>query len=256
MPDPLAGRSRPRSRLAMGVRTWGGRRCPGARRSPGSPGLAATGGLRPRPMKSIREVRNPPGVASEARTPIALACSSQASTAWSPWAYSISANRRLYWVWPRSASGLFRTHSRYGTSLTCRAASVRFSTVMSQTSAGSPGPAVRISTEVRSPSPSELIRRASSSLSNRGLAARPSGKLPTTGQAGRSPEGSTRNRARPEGVEVVVGSPGDVVASTLREDLAGRVQRDLCTRCSRPTSPTPRPSPSEPGSTGSSRTGP
>ena len=68
--------------------------------------------LRARPMKSIREVRKPSGVASAARTPIALACLSQARTAWSPWAYSISANRRLYWVWPRSASGLLRTHSR------------------------------------------------------------------------------------------------------------------------------------------------
>ena len=96
--------------------------------------------LRARPMKSSREVRNPSGARSEARKPMAFACLSRARTARRWLEYSSSANSRLYWVCPRSASGWLRTHSRYGTTLIGRARSERFSNVIVQSSAAIVGP--------------------------------------------------------------------------------------------------------------------
>jgi hypothetical protein len=107
--EPRAGRVRPTSRLPIGSKVG----CASVSRASENSIVSSTRGdqrLRARPMKSTRDVRNPSGATSAARTPMALECLSQARTACRAPTYSISANSRLYWVCPRSASGRLSTH--------------------------------------------------------------------------------------------------------------------------------------------------
>ena len=110
---PRAGRVTPSSRLPIGSKVG----CASVSRASKKSRVSSARGvarLRARPMKSTRAERKPSGATSAARTPIAFECLSQARTAWRPATYSTSAKRRLYCVWPRSASGRLSTHSRYG----------------------------------------------------------------------------------------------------------------------------------------------
>ena len=117
--DPRRPVRRAGSCRAAGCRSGrgsGGPRCPAARRTPASPAPAASRGSGPADEVDPRRQETLRGPSAASR-PMAFECLSQASTACSPLTYSISANSRLYWVWPRSASGRLRTHSRYGTTL-------------------------------------------------------------------------------------------------------------------------------------------
>ena len=217
------GPSPARAGSGRGAGCRSGRRSGGPSVSPGSENasVSSTRGvqrLRARPMKSIRDVRKPSGAASEARRPMAFACLSQASTACRPLDVLHLGEEPVVLRVAPVGLGAIEDPLQVRHDLD-RVAGVldRFSTVIVQSSTGSPASGRVISTVVRMPAgdvadlqalPSPLEARAVGEL------APGSCRRPARRAADVRGSGGVDQEERPAGrVEEVVRAPADVVAA-------------------------------------------